>query len=161
MFKLVVLIASLAYASAGYAGVEQSVSYAGPAAAHYSSAPAVSYSTLTRHHSPSLAYAAPAHHGYAHAAPVLAAPSHAYTTAQLTNTYAAPALSYGHSYDNYGYSAYAAPLAAKTIAVGQPQLYHQNTYATQAVAAPVLASRGYNYAPVSLGYNNHHGHYAY
>ncbi|XP_065082053.1 cuticle protein 10.6-like [Ochlerotatus camptorhynchus] len=160
MFKLAVLIASLAYASAGYAGTEHT--YAAPVAAHYSSAPAVSYSSFTRHQN-----TAPAHHGYAHATPVLAAPSHAYAT----QAYAAPALSYGHSYapavshDNYGYSAYAAPLAAKTIAVAQPQHYH-HAFATHAVAAPVLANHGYNYAPAAagahvLGYNNHHGHYAY
>ncbi|XP_065082059.1 cuticle protein 16.5-like [Ochlerotatus camptorhynchus] len=164
MFKFAVLIASLAYASAG---TEHSVPYATPAAAHYLSAPAVSYNTFTRHQ-----YAAPAHHGYAHAAPVLAAPNHVYTTTPFTRTYGTPALSYGHSYapslshDNYGYSSYADPLSTKTLAVAQPQLYHQNTYATHAVAAPVLATHGFNYAPVSagahlLGYNNHHGQYAY
>ncbi|KXJ73178.1 hypothetical protein RP20_CCG016339 [Aedes albopictus] len=164
--QITLLIASLAYASAGYAGLDHS--YAAPVAAHYSSAPSVSYSTFSHGHSPSLG------HGYAHAAPVLAAPVHTYS-APLTKAYShgynyAPSLSYGHSYghgyapalshNSYGHSAYAAPLATKTLTVAQPQLYHQNTYATH--AAPVLAHHGYNHgASHLLGYNNHHGHYAY
>ncbi|KXJ73661.1 hypothetical protein RP20_CCG015326 [Aedes albopictus] len=165
MFKITLLIASLAYASAGYAGFEPSHGV------HYSSAPAVGYSTFAHSHSPSLG------HGYAHAAPVLAAPVHAYS-APLTKAYShgynyAPALSYGHghgygyapalSHNSYGHSAYAAPLATKTLTVAQPQLYHQHTYTTHA-AAPLLTTHGYNHGGAShlLGYNNHHGgHYAY
>ncbi|EAT48057.1 AAEL000916-PA [Aedes aegypti] len=162
MFKVTLLIASLAYASAGYAGLDHS--YAAPVAAHYSSAPSVSYSTFSRSHAPSLG------HGYTHAAPVLAAPTQVYST-PLTKTYThgynyAPALSYGHGYapalshNSYGYSGYAAPLTTKTVAIAQPQLYHQNSYATH--AAPVLAHHGYNYGGSHLlGCNNHHGHYAY
>ncbi|XP_001651655.2 uncharacterized protein LOC5567225 [Aedes aegypti] len=142
MFKVIFLIASLAYASAGYAGVQHT--YETPVAAHYSSVPIVGYGTFSRSHAPSLG------HGYAHAASVLAAPTQVYS-APFTKTYThgynyAPALSYGQGYapalshNSYGYSAYAAPLITKTVAIAQPQLYHQNSYATQ--AAPVLAHHG-------------------
>ncbi|EAT48054.1 AAEL000921-PA [Aedes aegypti] len=162
MFKVILLIATLAYASAGYAGVQHT--YEAPVAAQYSLAPIVSYGTFSRSHAPSLG------HEYTHAASVLAAPTQVYS-APLTKAYThgynhAPALSYGHGYapalshNSYGYSGYAAPLTTKTVAIAQPQQYHQNTYATQ--AAPVLAHHGYNYgASHLLGYNNHHGHYAY
>ncbi|XP_062557936.1 cuticle protein 16.5-like [Armigeres subalbatus] len=164
MFKFAVLIASLAYASAGYAGLQ--TPYVAPVAAHYSSAPSVSYSTVTRSHAPVLTQ------GYAHSAPVVVAPVQTYS-APLTKSYSygnnyAPALSYGlgHGYapalaqNSYGYSAYAAPLATKTVAIAQPQLYQQNSYAAH--AAPVWAPNSYNYGGDHLlGYNNYQGHYAY
>ncbi|KXJ75532.1 hypothetical protein RP20_CCG011553 [Aedes albopictus] len=162
MLKITLLIASLAYASAGYAGFEPSYG------AHYPSAPAVGYNTFAHSHSLGHGF------GYAHAAPVLAAPVHTYS-APLTKAYShgynyAPSLAHGHGYgyapalshNSYGHSAYAAPLHANTLAVAQPQLYHQNTYATHA-AAPLLTTHGYNHgASHLLGYNNHHGgHHAY
>ncbi|KAK9881670.1 hypothetical protein WA026_017186 [Henosepilachna vigintioctopunctata] len=116
--KIIVLLATLAYANAGFIG-SPAISYAAPAiahapivakalpaassyafnnrisqsaypvAAHAVAAPAISYAA------PALSYAAPA----AYAAP-------AYGASYLRSAYAAPSLSYGSSYLR---SAYAAP----------------------------------------------------
>ncbi|KXJ73663.1 uncharacterized protein LOC134291791 [Aedes albopictus] len=172
MFKLTILIASLAFASAGYIGTEHA--YAAPVAApaQYSSAPApapaVSYSNFVRHFpsQPALHYT----HDQTHPVPVVSAPSHVYA-APLTNQQRfvygqnhAPAVAYGQGYapalsqDHYGYPAYDAPLATKSVLVAQtqPELYHHNAYASH--AAPLVA-HGYHQGEGLVYDQHHHGHY--
>ncbi|XP_065082058.1 cuticle protein 16.5-like [Ochlerotatus camptorhynchus] len=80
VFKLAVLFATLAYVSAGAIESIYPGSYVSPVVAHYAAAPAVSFSSITQTHPPSVAYSAPSY-GYAH-----------------SHGYAAPALSYTRNY---------------------------------------------------------------
>ncbi|XP_035794224.1 mucin-5AC-like [Anopheles albimanus] len=153
-FKMVVLFAALAYASAGYidpAEHHHQVAYAAPAvqAAHYSSAPAVSYSSITRHDTPKVAVAKTV----AYAEPAVqyaAAPAITKTVA-----YAEPSVHYA-----------AAPALTKTYAVHEPALktvvaqpaYTKTIYAQQPAAhvyahsAPVVAAKTVTYAAPQVHY---------
>lgn len=160
LFQFAVIFATLAYASAGLIEANHhGLAYAAAPVAHYAAAPATSYSSFTKTHSPAISYgAAPVAYGYGHhaAAPVLAAPALSYAApiAKASLAYGhsyAPAvaapLSYGHAYGGYSGYARAAPLA---------------TYGHHA-ASPILAARSYGYAPAAvapLSYSNY-GHYAY
>ncbi|XP_052870833.1 cuticle protein 16.5-like [Anopheles cruzii] len=141
-FKIVVLFATLALASAGYLEPEHhhQVSYgAAPVAHHYSSAPAVSYSSITRHDSPAkvavaktVAYAAePSVH---YAAPLTktlayAEPSVHYA-APLTKTYSV------HEPTLKTVVAQPAPLYAKTVYAQEPAHVYAHGAKTVAYAAP-------------------------
>uniref|UniRef100_A0A182QIC6 Uncharacterized protein n=1 Tax=Anopheles farauti TaxID=69004 RepID=A0A182QIC6_9DIPT len=147
-FKIVVLFATLACASAGYVEPEHhQLSYAAAPVAHYSSAPAVSYSSITRQDTPKLAVAK--HVAYAEPAVHYAAP--------LTKTYAVhePALKTVVAQPAYTKTVYAqepahvyahaAPVvAAKTVSYAAPQVHYQ---------APLLKNVEYTktlaYAPVA------------
>uniref|UniRef100_A0A182IL94 Uncharacterized protein n=2 Tax=Anopheles atroparvus TaxID=41427 RepID=A0A182IL94_ANOAO len=147
---IVVLFATLACASAGYVEPEhQHLSYAAAPVAHYSSAPAVSYSSFTRQDSPKLAvaktlsyaepsvhYAAPLAKAYAVHEPalktVVAQPAYTKTVvAQPAYTKTVYAQEPAHVY------AHAAPVvAAKTVSYAAPQV-------TFFVTCLTLASAGY------------------
>ncbi|XP_021707887.1 histidine-rich glycoprotein-like [Aedes aegypti] len=156
MFKFILLLASLAYASAGHVD-----SHAAPIAANYAPAAAVSYSTVTRTHSLPVAHGnahSNLHHGYIHS----------HNNHHVYGHNFAPAHSYEDGYaqylanDHYGYSRHGAPLIAKHVTVAHVPVHHHHAYADNVVAAPVLAAHGYNYGGAHhLGYNNHHGHHGY
>uniref|UniRef100_A0A182RW17 Uncharacterized protein n=1 Tax=Anopheles funestus TaxID=62324 RepID=A0A182RW17_ANOFN len=140
-FKIVVLFATLACASAGYVEPEHhQLSYAAAPVAHYSSAPAVSYSSITRQDTPKLAVAK--HVAYAEPAVHYAAP--------LTKTYAVhePALKTVVAQPAYTKTVYAqepahvyahaAPVvAAKTVSYAAPQVHYQAPYTKTLTYAPV------------------------
>uniref|UniRef100_A0A182YRG3 Uncharacterized protein n=1 Tax=Anopheles stephensi TaxID=30069 RepID=A0A182YRG3_ANOST len=148
-FKIVVLFATLACASAGYVQPEhQHLSYAAAPVAHYSSAPAVSYSSITRHETPKLAVAKQV--AYAEPAVHYAAP--------LTKTYAVhePALKTVVSQPAYTKTVYAqepahvyahaAPVvAAKTVSYAAPQVHYSH-------ATPVVAAKTVSYAEPQVHY---------
>uniref|UniRef100_A0A182TBV7 Uncharacterized protein n=1 Tax=Anopheles maculatus TaxID=74869 RepID=A0A182TBV7_9DIPT len=148
-FKIVVLFATLACASAGYVQPEhQHLSYAAEPVAHYSSAPAVSYSSITRHETPKLAVAKQV--AYAEPAVHYAAP--------LTKTYAVhePALKTVVAQPAYTKTVYAqepahvyahaAPVvAAKTVSYAAPQVHYAH-------AAPVVAAKTVSYAAPQVHY---------
>ncbi|XP_058465130.1 larval/pupal cuticle protein H1C-like [Malaya genurostris] len=144
-FKMVVLFASLAYASAGFIEADPHHSY--------SSAPAVSYSSIT-HHAPSVAvaktlayaepavqYAAPITKSYAVQEPsllktIVAQPTYTKTLVQQP-TYAKTLVSepvYAHSAPVY---------AAKTVAYQAPIAY----------SSPIV--KKLEYAPVAKTYVSH------
>ncbi|XP_055618960.1 cuticle protein-like [Toxorhynchites rutilus septentrionalis] len=166
-FKIFVMFTTLACVSAGY--LESDQHYA--PLAHYSSAPAVSYSSVTHHASPKLAvaktYAAYAEPAVQYAAPI----TKSYAVHQpsvLRTIVAEPAYSYDHAAplvysQSLGYpkTLSYAPLA-KTI-VAQPAYTKvvavEPTYARTIVpeagyghAAPILAAKGLNYGAPAAHY---------
>uniref|UniRef100_A0A182PU23 Uncharacterized protein n=1 Tax=Anopheles epiroticus TaxID=199890 RepID=A0A182PU23_9DIPT len=149
-FKIVVLFATLACASAGYVEPEHhQLSYAAAPVAHYSSAPAVSYSSITRHETPKLAvakqvtYAEPAVHYAAPLAKTYAVHEPALKTvvAQPAYTKTVYAQEPAHVY------AHAAPVvAAKTVSYAAPQVHYQ---AAPALVKNVEYTKTLAYAPVT------------
>ncbi|EAL41469.2 AGAP010902-PA [Anopheles gambiae str. PEST] len=157
-FKIVVLFATLACASAGYVEPEHHhLSYAAAPVAHYSSAPAVSYSSITRHETPKVAvakqvtYAEPAVH---YAAPLTKTyavhePALKTVVAQPAYTKTVYAQEPAHVY------AHAAPVvAAKTVSYAAPQVHYQAAPQVHYQAAPALVknveyTKTLAYAPVT------------
>uniref|UniRef100_A0AAG5DQW9 Uncharacterized protein n=1 Tax=Anopheles atroparvus TaxID=41427 RepID=A0AAG5DQW9_ANOAO len=144
-FKIVVLFATLACASAGYVEPEhQHLSYAAAPVAHYSSAPAVSYSSFTRQDSPKLAvaktlsYAEPSVH---YAAPL--AKAYAVHEPALKTVVAQPA---------YTKTVVAQPAYTKTV-------YAQEPAHVYAHAAPVVAAKTVSYAAPQVHYQAPQVHY--
>lgn len=126
--QIVVLFATLACASAGYVQpAHEHLSYEAAPVAHYSSAPAVSYSSFTRQDSPKLAVAKTL--SYAEPSVHYAAP--------LTKTYAVhePALK----------TVVAQPAYTKTV-------YTQEPAHVYAHAAPVVAAKTVSYAAPQVHY---------
>ncbi|KXJ73180.1 hypothetical protein RP20_CCG016341 [Aedes albopictus] len=150
MFKCILLVASLAYVSAGHADSDHG----------YAPASAVSYSSVTRTHVLPSVHANGhfvQHHGY----------THPHNNHHVYGHNFAPAHSYEHDYaqyvsshENYGHSRYGAPLTVKHVPVVAhvPEHHHHNSH-----AAPVLVANAHNYggAHHHSGYDHHQGHYAY
>uniref|UniRef100_A0A182JHQ7 Uncharacterized protein n=1 Tax=Anopheles atroparvus TaxID=41427 RepID=A0A182JHQ7_ANOAO len=152
-FKIVVLFATLACASAGYVEPEhQHLSYAAAPVAHYSSAPAVSYSSFTRQDSPKLAvaktlsyaepsvhYAAPLAKAYAVHEPALKTPTYTKTAYVQQPTY------------------------TKTLVAEHQPLYHSSP--VYAHSAPVVAAKTLSYEPAGhvshVSYADNSAHYAW
>ncbi|XP_058053721.1 cuticle protein 16.5-like [Anopheles bellator] len=144
-FKIVVLFATLALASAGYLEPEHhhQVSYGAAPVAHYSSAPAVSYSSITRHDSPAkvavaktVAYAEPSVH---YAAPLTK--TYSVHEPTLKTVVAQPAPVYAHTVVAQPAPVYAH--AAKTLAYAAPQVHYQ----APALVKNVEYSKTLAYAP--------------
>ncbi|XP_055626224.1 larval/pupal cuticle protein H1C-like [Toxorhynchites rutilus septentrionalis] len=139
-FKFVVFVASLAFASAGY--LEAPV-------AHYSSAPSVSYSTISQPAplAKTVAYAAPAAYAsYAHAAPLAYA-------APITKTlsYSAPAVGATHESTIRSHDA---TVSHYSKAVDTPYSSVRKSDIRVTNEAPKLALASYAHAPAIATYSH-------
>ncbi|KXJ81320.1 hypothetical protein RP20_CCG020489 [Aedes albopictus] len=154
MFKFILLVASLAYVSAGHADSGHG----------YAPASAVSYSTVTRTHALPSVHGndhSVLHHGYTHPHNNHHVYGHNFAPA---HSYEQDYAQYVSSHDNYGHARYGARLAVKhapVVVAHVPEHHHHNTH-----GAPVLVANAHNYGGVHhhSGYDQHHhhqGHYAY